>query len=201
MWIKYCGFTRREDLLFASSLGIDAAGFIFYEHSKRYVTAQQVRSMSAGISGVMKTGIFVGKSSGEINRTAKEAGLDLLQLFADEAEADENYELPILRVYRIREASDLSAIPRTGQIFLLDAMSSKGKGGCGERFDWSLLDNFEQLPNAIIAGGVTLDNAAELVARKPYGVDLSSAIEDSPGIKSHDKMKKLFPALRPISDQ
>lgn len=195
MWIKYCGFTRREDLDFAASLQIDAVGFIFYDKSKRYITPQRVREITDGFHGPKKVGIFVGDSPKQINEAAKIAGLDLLQLIAGESADDSAYDLPLMKVYHIADADDLNKISHGTSPFLLDAMSTRAMGGTGERFDWSMLKNFGRLSSTIIAGGVSVDNAHEIVRLNPYGVDLSSSIEDAPGLKSHDKMKNLHAIL------
>ena len=196
MWIKYCGFTRREDLSVAADLGIDAAGFIFYEKSKRFVTPEKVREISAGITSVMKVGIFVDKDPSAVNSMAETADLDMIQLFADEAGDNSAYILPVLRVYRIATVGDLKKIPDREHPFLLDAFSRKGLGGTGESFDWSLLSSFHRIKSAIIAGGVTIENAGKLMILSPYGIDISSSIEDVPGIKSHDKMRSLFEIIK-----
>jgi len=201
VWIKYCGFTRREDLLFAASLGVDAAGFVFYEHSKRFIAPQKVRDISEGIGTIKKVGVFVGMNAAQVNETARIAKLDIIQLFAHEAGDDADYELPVLRVYRIASAEDIAKIPARSKVFLLDAMSSRGMGGTGESFDWSLIKNSPRINTAIIAGGISLNNAAEVAGMKPYGVDLSSSIEEAPGIKSHILMQKIFSVLKSTTQE
>ncbi|MBN2434372.1 MAG: phosphoribosylanthranilate isomerase [Spirochaetes bacterium] len=200
MFCKYCGFTRKEDVDFAVSLKVDAIGLVFYPGSKRYIDASTAAKITSRVSSsIMKVGIFVNESIDVINDVSKNAGLDYVQLFAAEKTKAARIEYPVLLSYRIENSLDFEKIDCKGP-FLLDALSLKGEGGTGESFDWTLLKDFKLINKTIIAGGVNCDNLNELFQiAKPYGVDLSSGLEDSPGIKSHKKMEQFKKRLEELT--
>lgn len=200
MFLKYCGFTREEDLRYAVDLGVNAVGFIFYKGSKRYIEPEKVRAISRIVPpSVIKVGIFVGEDTEWINSVSSKAGIDAVQLFADEIVDASSYSCDVFPVYRVKDALELETLKPTNGVFLLDAFSVKGKGGTGDRFDWEGLKNFSEIGRAIIAGGVSADTLPELLSFVcPYGIDLSSAIEESPGIKSHQKMKEFKERLEEL---
>jgi phosphoribosylanthranilate isomerase len=191
VFCKYCGFTRKADVDFAVSLGIDAIGLIFYQKSKRYIDAAKAARITAGVpSSILKVGVFVNESVEVMNHISIEAGLDCFQLFGDEMDNASFLRKPVIPSYRIKQQSDLGDIDCTGY-FLLDAFSQTSAGGTGHSFDWSFLKNFPLTDKTIIAGGVNSENLHHLLEiSRPYGVDLSSGIEESPGIKSHKKMEQ-----------
>ena len=200
MFVKYCGFTRKEDLDYAVELGIDAVGFIFYKGSQRYITPEKVREITVHVPpSVIKVGIFVGESADWVNAAAAKAGLDAVQLFADEILDPSFFNCDVFPVYRVEEVIELNKLKPTNGVFILDAMSVKGMGGTGESFEWSGLKDFDSIGRSIIAGGVSIENLPELLKNvQPYGIDLSSSIEVSPGIKSHQKMKEFKEKLEEL---
>lgn len=200
MFCKYCGFTRKEDVDFAVSLGVDAVGLVFYPGSKRYIDASAAAKITSRVpSAIMKVGIFVNEGVDVINDVSRIAGLDRVQLFASEKEKISRIECPVLISYRIHSSQDFEKID-CKEPFLLDALSLKGEGGTGDSFDWTLLNDFKLINKTIIAGGVNCDNLNKLfqIAR-PYGVDLSSGLEDSPGVKSHQKMEQFKKRLEELT--
>jgi len=202
MRVKICGITNLEDALICQKYGADALGFIFYPKSPRYISpeksAEIIKKLSPFIS---KIGVFVNESADEVNRIAETAGLSMVQLHGSEnPEYTKKIKYPVLKAFRIKDGFDFRQLDQYSDCsFLLDSFSKEAFGGTGQSFDWQLIP--ENLRNKIVlAGGVSLENIEEIyMETKPAAVDVSSALEDSPGKKSHSKIKKFLTKLKGTS--
>ena len=200
--IKICGITNKRDAIDASSLGVDMIGFVFYKKSKRYVEPKIVRDIVNELPPFMsKVGVFVNEDKDKVRRIAGECSLDVLQFHADEtpdycAGFEDSYK--VIKAFRIKDKDSLKGVNDYDvNFYMLDAYSSKDLGGTGESFDWKIAENFEFLKPVILSGGLTPDNVSSAIRMiSPYGVDVSSGIEDSPGRKNLDLMKKFIEKVR-----
>jgi phosphoribosylanthranilate isomerase len=198
--VKICGITNREDALHAAVCGADALGFVFFAGSPRCVTPEQVRAMVEGLPPlVTRVGLFVNEAPDRIRAIAGECGLDALQLHGDELPAD--CLIPPYRVIkgvRPRSADDLvelSAYPVAA--LLVDAAVPGQFGGTGQRADWSLAAQLASAHRVILAGGLTPDNVVAAVQQvRPYGVDVSSGVENVPGRKDPVKVAQFIRVAR-----
>lgn len=188
MFVKICGITNREDALAAVEAGARALGFIFYDRSPRHVSAAQLESWIGEIPrDVWKVGVFVDEVPANIERIAKQLSLDIAQLHG--AETPDRYpaHIRVWKAVRIAGEAGGSACPASAEAILLDGPSS------GLPFDWSLAAGLS-LPT-ILAGGLNPDNVREAIQRgRPWGVNVSSGVEASPGRKDHARMKKFIEA-------
>jgi phosphoribosylanthranilate isomerase len=189
--VKICGITNLEDALLCQKYGADALGFIFYQKSPRYISPEKAAEITAHLSPfITKTGVFVNESAENINRTAETAGLSLVQLHGDESpDFARNIKLPVMKAFRIKEGFDFKLLEQyPGCSFLLDSFDTDAYGGSGQSFDWQLIP--EKLRHRIVlAGGVSLENIEKICTDiKPAAVDVSSSLEDAPGIKNHEKV-------------
>jgi phosphoribosylanthranilate isomerase len=196
MFVKFCGFTRQHDLEYAANLGIQAAGFIFYPRSKRRVTPEKAAELARVVqgTGIMKTGIFVDSLPDDILRVMEKARLDCAQVYNEEVASLLSPRCSVILAHRIRHASDIPRhIPEDIHYLLLDTWSDTSMGGTGTAFDWTLLKGQTIPHRTIIAGGIHAKSIGPLLERCiPYGIDVSSGIEEQPGIKSKEKMKRLM---------
>jgi phosphoribosylanthranilate isomerase len=197
MFVKYCGFTRAQDITAAASMGIWAAGFVFDSRSPRFVGTARARMLSDAIagSGLATVGVFVESTPQQIVETCERANISHIQIYDDETQCCLQGFRPIIRAYRVRGADDVKNIapPDRGDMILLDAFSSRAHGGTGRSFDWEMLAGFPYLDSTFVAGGISADTLPRLLAvAVPRGIDVSSGIEDAPGIKSHMKMASLI---------
>ena len=208
--IKICGLTRKEDVAAAVGSGADAVGFVFYPKSSRYVTAQQVAELAAGVPPFVSTvGLFVNPSIEEVREVLAHVPLTLLQFHGDEtpqqcADIAAAVVRPFMRAARIGSATqpaDLleyelqyrSASPFFNGL-LLDTLVEH-YGGSGKVFDWSVIPK-ELAPRAVLSGGLSVHNATEAVAGvRPYAVDISSGVEASKGIKDAAKITAFIEAV------
>ena len=187
MWVKICGITNLEDALCAIDAGADALGFVFYPKSPRYITPKNAKIIAEQLPlHVKKIGLFVDVTPEEISLTCKEAQMDMAQIHFDVDKAFWNaLKVPYLRVVRARESSDIEQY--NGLIRLVDAYV-EGFGGAGQQIDLTWFENADK-ENIILAGGLTSENVSEIKSLGFYGVDVSSGVEKSKGIKDHDKVR------------
>lgn len=200
--IKICGITNREDALCAVDAGADALGFVFYEQSPRYVLPERVREIISLLPPFVTTvGLFVNASSDTIRQTMRMAGLGVVQLHGDESPEDCHLNrYPVIKAMRVRDADSLAGVDRFRvSALLLDAWNDQHYGGTGESFDWQLAKSLTARQPLILAGGLNPDNvAAAIRVVNPYGVDVSSGVEERPGHKDHTKLRKFIQQVREI---
>jgi len=197
--IKICGITRLEDALAASALGVDAVGFVFYKKSPRYIepakAAAIIRQLPPFVSAV---GLFVNPTQDFIAEVLQSVALGVIQLHGDETpEFCEAQRRRVLKAIHVSDADDLKRAAAFNCPILLDAKAPVGVyGGAGATFDWSLLNGFEHQYPVSLAGGLHVDNIAEAMDVRPwFALDVSSGVEQSPGIKDVEKMRAFVSAV------
>ena len=200
--VKVCGITNYQDASMAIELGADALGFIFAS-SPRQITPEKARDIIYAIPPFVQTvGVFVDEDPGKIRRTIHLCGLDLVQLHGDESPDLCRELMPCaIKALRLKDESSLSAIkPYRGRVraILLDTYMQGKRGGTGRTFDWNLAIKAKEfgIPT-ILSGGLNPDTISEAISLvKPFGVDVNSGIEESPGKKSPNLMGELMEIIR-----
>lgn len=202
MKIKICGITRGEDAEVAVSEGVWAIGLNFSPASPRRIEIAEAES----IGSVMKrrcevAGVFVNPALGEVVEIAERVGLTLVQLHGEEgasfcAEVRRRTGCKVIKAMRVRTPGEVLAARAFHTDFhLFDAYRPDAHGGTGTTFDWDLVSLRKGGVPAILAGGLTSDNVAEAVAvANPWGVDVASGVETSPGIKSANLIRSFVAA-------
>ncbi|MCG2634068.1 MAG: phosphoribosylanthranilate isomerase [Gammaproteobacteria bacterium] len=192
--VKICGITTPADAMAAVSAGADALGLVFYDRSPRAVSLQQAAEIRGQLPPFVTTvGLFVDPDPVLVEQVQRLVQLDLLQFHGGESpEFCQQFERPYIKAVRATEVVDWSALAQQyarARGLLVDSGTPDLPGGTGQTFDWSLLPS--GLDTALIlAGGLTPDNVADAVSRyHPYGVDVSSGVEQSPGVKDWSKMR------------
>jgi phosphoribosylanthranilate isomerase len=198
MMVKVCGITRREDAEVAVEAGASAIGFIFYPKSPRYVVPEKARELGDGLD-VLKVGVFVDETAASIESVMRAANLDVAQIYGGSAPGGSRvwraFRLPV--EFTLGEVESVMAIEESGVAAVSEAILLDGRAN-GETFDWEVARGVPG--NVIIAGGLDASNVAEAIrVAKPWGVDASSRLESSPGIKDHEKMKQFIKAARQAS--
>ena len=197
---KICGITHAEDAKAAARAGADAIGLVFYEKSTRCVKiaqAQQILQVVPPFVGVV--GLFVNADPAAIHAVLEACALDILQFHGDETPAFcRSFGRPYLKALRVTGNEDLRAPVDAyydAQGLLLDCAVPGHWGGTGQSFPWWCLPDVGK--PLILAGGLRPDNVQEAVQiAQPYAVDVSSGVEQSPGIKDHDKMLQFVALLK-----
>jgi phosphoribosylanthranilate isomerase len=200
--VKVCGITNPGDAHVAAAAGANAIGLVFAE-SPRRISVERAREIAAALpEGVLKIGVFVNAGSEEILEVAREVGLDYAQLHGDESpeivEAIRGGDLGVIKALRVRGVESLKRLDDyEADFFLLDAYSEKARGGTGERFDWGVAKSLRGYANILVSGGLTPENVRAAVEFfEPYGVDASSSLEDAPGIKSGERVRRFVSAAK-----
>ena len=197
--IKICGVTTSEDAAMAAAAGADAIGVNLWPGSKRYVKPGLARAVLDAVpDGVIKVGVFVDATAGQVARRIEELGLDRAQLHGDEKAADFSSFEParIVRVVRVRDAASFDAAAGWNPALWLYAAFVDGFGGGAVPAPWPLIARHAQRP-FLLAGGLTSDNvAAAIRATRPDGVDVASGVESRPGVKDPDKVSAFIAAAR-----
>jgi len=200
-WVKICGITNLADAQLAIEARADALGFVFYGKSPRHVTIPAAAGISKQLPGfVMRVGVFVNALKAEVLRAIGECGLNLLQFHGDEPpEYCLQFGLMSMKAFRMRDAGTLKELRNyQTSAWLLDAYSPEVAGGTGERFNWDLAVAAQKFGKPIfLAGGLTPENVAEAVRKvRPFGVDVSSGVEISPGKKDPAKVRAFINAAK-----
>lgn len=200
--VKVCGTTNVEDARLAADAGADAIGLIFAQ-SPRQVDEDQAREVVAALpAGVLKVGVFVNEDPESVRRTAEVVGLDYVQLHGDESPQTVkdlcSGGLKVIKALRVRDAASLKALEDyEPDLFLLDSYSEKARGGTGQKFDWELAKRLDGYANILISGGLTPENVRAAVEFfEPYGVDASSSLEDAPGNKNDERVRRFVNAAK-----
>jgi phosphoribosylanthranilate isomerase len=191
--VKICGLTRPQDVVASFKAGADALGFQMSLGPRKIRPPQARALVRLTPVNVLKVGVFVGESLETVRRIAAYCRFDAVQLHGDE---DEHYcalvGLPVLKSVGMRNVKTpfrFQAYPIAA--LLLDRYNQKIRGGTGQSFPWEWARSAEKLHLPILlAGGLHPGNVAEAIrTARPFGVDTSSGVEMSPGIKDVVKIK------------
>jgi phosphoribosylanthranilate isomerase len=199
MVLKVCGITRLTDALHAAQEGATALGFVFWWGSPRCVTPERAAEIIAELpAAVTKVGVFVNESVENVRAIAAQAGIDVVQLHGDEpASYGEALGYPIFRSVTVSAAPDVLTAWPVQTPLLLDAADRERRGGTGMQVDWERAADLARQRRVILAGGLTPANvAAAIETVNPYGVDVSSGVEDAPGVKHFGKVTRFLANAR-----
>jgi phosphoribosylanthranilate isomerase len=198
--VKICGITNMEDALTVAAAGADALGFVFYRKSPRYITPDNAATIVRQLPPFVTTvGLFVDESGARVDSIRRQVGLDCLQFHGRESQ---NYisQFPcrVVKAVRVADRKSLGDVARFQvNAVLLDSFRAGEMGGTGTTFDWSWLEGFDSSARLILAGGLTPDNVREAITIcRPYGVDCSSGVEKSPGVKDPRLVRNFIRAVR-----
>lgn len=207
--IKICGLTREADLEAAIQAGADAVGFVFYPGSKRYLAPARAAELRRRVPAFVDVvALTVNASHADMRAILDEVGPDLLQFHGDESpEECRLHARRYLRAFRVgapglESAAALAAhCAQYGDAagWLYDSYSA-GYGGSGLAFDRALLAPVQAAAAArpvVLAGGLTPDNVGHAVRDvRPWAVDVSSGVEEGPGVKSAARIRAFADAVR-----
>ena len=202
--IKICGITNKIDAVNIAKLGVDMLGFVFYSKSKRYVDRKTVREIINELpESIAKVGVFVNEDAGKVRMIAEDVGLDTLQFHGNETPeycAAFKNDYKVIKAFRLKDRKDLKSVSLYDvEYYLVDTHKCGLAGGTGETFDWKILKDFEFLKPVILSGGLNPDNVARAILEVvPYGVDVSSGVEESPGKKSLQLLKRFVGEVRKV---
>ena len=210
--IKMCGISKVETIPAIIDAKPDYMGLVFAP-SKRQVTVEQAKTLVEELhkqyavrynsETIKAVGVFVNETVENLLKIAEEVKLDVIQLHGDEDESfiqilKEQSNVEVWKAVQVRSAADAEKwIDSSADMLLFDAYHKDERGGTGEVFDWSSLDEFER--PFMLAGGIDSTNVARAIRTvRPYGIDISSGIETN-GVKDNEKMKAFTNIVRTIA--
>jgi phosphoribosylanthranilate isomerase len=199
--VKICGITNLPDALAAAQAGADAIGFVFYPQSPRYIEIQAAALIARSVPPhLTKVGVFVDASEDLVVRAASDCGLNILQFHGNETpEYCLQFGLLSMKAFRISGPESLKRLSSfQTDAWLLDAYVPNKLGGTGDTFNWELAIEARKMGRPVfLAGGLTPTNVADAVGLVlPYGVDVSSGVEQSPGKKDHARIRAFVQAAK-----
>jgi len=198
--IKICGITRQSDALTAINAGVDALGLVFYPGSARALSLADAEVVVRGLPPLVTlVGLFVDAEAGFIEEACQRLPLGLLQFHGEEAEDFcRGFSRPWMKALRVADDSDVPAMieqhPAAAAI-LLDTWQAGRPGGTGESFNWRQVPANSARP-LVLAGGLNAANVGRAISMThPFAVDVSGGVEESPGIKSREKIEQFVAAV------
>lgn len=200
--VKICGITREEDALRAVRHGADAVGFILWPGSPRSITVDRAAAIARALPPfVWKVGVFVNATPDAVELATTTAKLDVAQLHGDEdVERYRHLAVRLLKSVALRtqdDVDDATALP-ADVMPLVDTADRELRGGTGRIAAWDLAAQLARVRPTLLAGGLNAENIIDAVEKvHPWGVDVSSSLEDSPGVKSANKVAVFFAAVEP----
>ena len=214
VWIKICGITNEEDALKIASLGADALGFILSTESARKIESDKAKELILAtkdkfinVRDKMRpsfVGVFVNENMGKVTEIAEKLGLDYIQLSGDETLdylkkiKKHNKNIKLIKLVRVKDnvssfaviSKQMLEFKKVADFFLLDTFKDNIYGGTGKNFNWELVKGLSQEYPVILAGGLDCENVAEAIQIvKPFGIDASTRLEESPGKKDIRKVE------------
>ena len=206
--VKICGITNEADANLAISLGADALGFNFYKKSPRYIEPKNAKSILSELpKEIWKVGLFVNSPLDEVNEIIELAGIETLQFHGDE---DLDYisrfkEYRRIKAIKLSEGitkTQLKQWLKTVDYLLVDASVKDAYGGTGIEIEDDLLKkalDAELWQKTLLAGGLSSENVARKIALfSPFGVDVASGVERSPGRKDPQLISDFIKAVKTI---
>jgi phosphoribosylanthranilate isomerase len=207
--VKICGLSTRETLDVALDAGADMVGFVFFPPSPRHISLEVARDLGKQATGrAVKVALTVDADDATIENIVETLRPDILQLHGKETTArlrdiKQKFGLPLMTALPVETAADLAALPGYASVvdrILFDARAPKGAtrpGGLGATFDWHVLEKLDLALPFMVSGGLHADNVAEAVqVTRAGGVDVSSGVERSPGIKDPELIRAFIRAAR-----
>jgi len=197
VWVKIEGITSEEDALLAIAMGADALGFVFAP-SPRQMAPNKVRDILTRLPPeILTIGVFRDQTPDEVVRVIHSTGLKAAQLHGRETpEATRAVRKQVGLVIRGLPAGD-PALDRWDEFGADALVLDAPRPGSGQVFDWSLADGVPLNRKVILAGGLTPENVADgIKAVRPWGVDVATGVESSPGRKDPVKLRRFIQAAR-----
>lgn len=195
--IKICGITQLSDALLIAEQGADSIGLVFHRKSPRFIgldAALKIRDAMPPF--VTITALFMDETEAWVSKVLSSINPDCLQFHGEEPESDcVRWNQPYIKTISMGSAVDVEAYAQqyfSAQGFLFDSNAAGRQGGSGDTFEWSKIPLSFDRP-LILAGGLNPANVADAVSQvRPWGVDVSSGVEVSKGVKDLNLVNQFF---------
>ena len=197
MFVKICGITTEDDALLAVAMGADAVGFVFAP-SERQINAGRARDIARRLPPeILTVGVFRNDARQRVVDVVNRSGLRAAQLHGHESAEDSRWIAERVPTVIVAFSAGDPRLDRAGEFDAAAILVDGPTPGSGELFDWNVLDGTQRGHRMILAGGLDPLNVADAVGVvKPWGVDVSSGVEVSPGRKDPAKVRAFIVAAR-----
>ncbi len=202
MFVKICGNTNEDDALLAIALGADALGFVFAPGSRRQVSIDTARDIVRRLpSGVVTVGVFRDERPERVVEIVSKVGLTGAQLHGREPISEVRWVRQrttfVIQAFAAGDPALATAANGPADVVLVDSPDP----GSGRLFDWKLAEGAPGGIRLMVAGGLTADNVGDAIRRiRPWGVDVATGVESSPGHKDPTKLRRFIKAAHAIGD-
>ncbi len=197
--VKICGVTNFEDAVNSVEAGADMLGFVFYEKSKRYIEPEEAAHIIREVSSFAScVAVFVNEDIEKIKKIVDQTMVDIVQLSGDESPevcAKLRDFVPVIKSFKVKDEIFLPNVLENYDVDFvhLDTYSADEYGGTGKTFKWDNVVGLSEKYKVILSGGLTPENVRDAILKvKPYGVDVSTGVEEYPGKKSVEKVKSFI---------
>lgn len=201
--IKICGITSAADAQAAIEAGANLLGFNFYAKSPRHISEDQAAEIRSKLPKRVKAvGIFVNRLVADVITLRSSVKLDAVQLHGDESPetvAEIASVVPVIKAFRVEPEFPITTLDEYSRAFafLFDAAHTDQYGGTGRTTDWDVARRASLKHRIILAGGLKVENVTAAVRIvRPYGIDVASGVESSPGKKDHDLLREFIKEVR-----
>jgi phosphoribosylanthranilate isomerase len=204
IWTKICGTTRAQDAMAAAQLGADAVGVVLYAPSPRAIAVTAIAEIFADVdSRVARVALFVDPDPQLVEASLYSGIINLLQFHGNEDQAFcASFGVPYMKAIRVQtveQARNEIAAHEKAEMILLDKYQRDVPGGTGKTFDWEMAAAIVESSSqpVVLAGGLNADNVGDAIAQvNPFGVDVSSGVEASHGVKDLEKLERFIHAAK-----
>jgi phosphoribosylanthranilate isomerase len=206
--VKICGLSTRETLDVALDAGADMVGFVFFPPSPRHLNLETARDLGRHAKRAAKVALTVDADDATLANIVETLQPDMLQLHGSETVArlrdiKQKFGLPVMKALAVETPADLASLPGYAAVadrILFDARAPKEAtrpGGLGAVFDWHVLEKLDLTLPFMVSGGLHAGNVAEAVrVTRAGGVDVSSGVERTPGVKDPEMIRAFIRAAR-----
>jgi phosphoribosylanthranilate isomerase len=202
MFVKICGITSEEDALLAVALGADAVGFVFAPSVRQIQPVQAYDIVRRLPPEVLTVGVFRDDAPQRVVDIMQQVGLKVAQLHGQESVEDTRFVRSRVQLVIKAFPAGSSALDRVDQYPVDAVLIDSATPGSGQMFDWALAEGAPLGRRVILAGGLTPENVGAAIARvRPWGVDVSSGVERTPGKKDARKVRAFIEAARAAAPQ
>jgi phosphoribosylanthranilate isomerase len=200
MFVKICGITSEEDALLAVAMGADAVGFVFAPSTRQLQPVQAYDIVRRLPPDILTVGVFRDEAPQRVVDIVHQVGLRAAQLHGHESPADTAFVRERVRLVFKAFPAGSSALDRVHEYRADAVLIDSATPGSGQVFDWLLAEGIPLDRRVILAGGLTAENVTEAVQLvRPWGVDVSSGVEASPGRKDARKLRDFIERARAAS--
>ena len=194
MWVKICGITTVDDALLSVALGADSLGLNFVSGSVRQIAPAQARNITTRVPGeILTVGIFRNEAKERVVDLVLNNGLGAAQLHGHETPDEVAWVADRVPTVIKAVSAGTEQARRADEFPVPTILVDAAVPGAGETFDWSLTESLPEDKRILLAGGLNPDNVADAIAQvRPWGVDVASGVEQSPGRKDPSALRRFI---------